>query len=107
MKQVDVMKRDNILVSFLAQHRGGDECVSSKEIAEYLGEQGYKTLSDTVPTIVRKVMFERMLPICSLNSKGYFWAETQDEIQRSINELQGRIYEMQDRIELLNKFILK
>lgn len=107
MKQVDVMKRDNILVAFLAQHRGMANCVSSSEICKHLNECGYKTQKESVHGLIRRIMFERTLPICSINGKGYFWAETQDEIQSAIYEFQGRIYEMQDRIELLNKFILK
>lgn len=107
MKQKDTMRRDNLLVSFLAQHRGGENCVSSKEISEYLSKCGFKTQTNAVHNLVRKVMFERMLPICSYNSKGYFWAESQEEIKTAIADLQGRICEMQDRIELLNKFILK
>lgn len=60
---------------------------------------GYKTL-------IRKVMFERRLPICSANGKGYFWATTKEEIQMTIDDLQGRIEEMQNRIEHLKSFII-
>ena len=107
MKAIDVIKRDNLLVSFLLQHRGGENCVSSQSIRAFLTENGYPTSSDHIHIIIRKIMFERTLPICHVNGKGYFWAETTEEIQASINDMQSRIEQMQLRIELLNKFILK
>ena len=100
-----ILKRNNVLVDFLSRHRGADNCVSSKAIAEFLAESGFPIQADAVNTTIRRVMFERVLPICSINGKGYFWAETQDEIRAAINELQGRICEINNRIELLNKFI--
>lgn len=106
MKRSEVIKRDNILVEFLRQHRGGENCVSSEAISKYLNDKGYATRSDCVNSIVKKVMFERTLPICHKNSKGYFWAETREEIQQSIADLQGRIDEMQSRIEHLKHFII-
>lgn len=105
MTRLSTMKRDNILVAFLSRHRGADNCVSSKAVSEYLAESGFPIQADAVNTLIRRVMFERVLPICSINGKGYFWAETQDEIRMAINELQGRICEINNRIELLNKFI--
>lgn len=105
-KRVNVIKRDNLLVSFLLSHKGGQNCVSSKEISKYLNENGYATTVNAVHGIIRRVMYERTLPICQLNSKGYFWAEKPEEIQASIDDLQGRIEEMQSRIEHLQHFIV-
>ena len=107
MKAIDTtFKRDNLLVSFLLQHRGRENCVSSKKISRYLNENGCPTHSDAVHVIIRRIMFERTLPICHVNGKGYFWAETTEEIQASINDMQSRIDQMQLRIEHLQHFIM-
>ena len=106
MKMSEVLKRDNLLVEFLREHKGGRSCVSSAEIAKYLNDKGYATKKQTVPSIIRKLMYERTLPICHKNSTGYFWAETREEIQASINDLEGRISEMQSHIEHLKSFII-
>lgn len=106
MTQIETLKRDNLLVDFLFQHKGKDNIVSSKQICEFLNERGYHIKPECINAIIRRVMFERRLPICSLNSKGYFWATTKEEIQKTIDDLQGRIEEMQNRIEHLKSFII-
>lgn len=106
MTQIQVLNRDNLLVDFIFQHKGKDNIVSAKEICEFLNERGYHAKPDAINVTIRKVMFERRLPICSANSKGYFWATTKEEIQATIDDLQGRIEEMQRRIEHLQSFII-
>lgn len=102
---MQVMKRDNIIVDLLARRRGRDNCISAKAICDFLNDNGFPTKVDHIHNIVRKIMCERYLPICSANGKGYFWAESQTDIQSSIDDLQSRIDEMQNRIEILKKFI--
>lgn len=106
MKQIELLKRDNLLVEFIFQHKGLRNVVSSKEICEFLNERGCYIKIDSVNVVVRRVMFERRLPICSANSKGYFWATTKEEIQMTIDDLQGRVNEMTNRIEHLKSFII-
>jgi hypothetical protein len=106
MKTSEVLKRDNLLVEFLGEHRGGENCVSKYDIAEYLNGKGFATKHATIHTIVRRLMFERTLPICHANGKGYFWAESRAEIQAAIADLESRIEEMQSRIEHLKHFII-
>jgi hypothetical protein len=88
------------------EHIGEKNCVSSKSISEYLGDCGYVVKTDSVHGLVRKIMMSRTLPICHVNGKGYFWAETKEEIQASINDIEGRISEMQNRVKILKKFIV-
>lgn len=106
MKQIDTFKRDNLLVDFIYQHKGAKNVVSTKEIAKYIEERGYKQKVETINMIIRRLVFERKLPICSINSKGYYWANTKQEILDTIADLEGRIAEMKNRIELLNSFVL-
>lgn len=103
---IQSFKRDNLLVDFLFQHKGKDNIVSAKQICEFLNERGYHANPDAINMTIRKVMYERHLPICSANSKGYFWATTKEEIQMTIDDLQGRIEEMQNRIDHLQSFII-
>lgn len=105
MNSQQVKIRDNLLIGFIAQHRGVDNIISPKAICEFLGENGFHTKRDAIHQIVRKIILQQYLPICSANGKGYFWAESQTDIQSSIDDLQSRIDEMQNRIEILKKFI--
>lgn len=106
MTQYETFKRDNLLVDFLFEHKGIQNIVSAKAICEFLNERGYHASLGSIHQIIRRVMFERRLPICSVNSKGYYWATSKEEIQMSIDDLQGRIEEMQNRIEHLKSFII-
>ena len=106
MTLYEVFKRDNILVEFLYNHKGKENIVAKKEIAKHLEERGYKTKVSTINMKIRKLIFERKIPLCSINSKGYYWANTKQEILDTIADLEGRIDEMKNRIELLNSFVL-
>lgn len=59
MKASETLKRDNLLVEFLREHRGAKNCVSNKEITKYLDDKGYAVKVGSTHGIVRKVMFER------------------------------------------------
>lgn len=106
LTEIQVFKRNNLLVDFLFEHKGVQNIVSSKAICEFLNERGYHASLGLIHQIIRKVMFERRLPICSVNSTGYYWATSKEEIQMSIDDLQGRVAELTNRIELLQSFII-
>lgn len=99
-------KRDNLLVEFIREHKGRSQAVSSKEIAKYLSSKGYETTPWAVNTCVKHVMYDRHLPICFVNAKGYYWSVSKDEIQKTIADLSGRIEELQRHIDHLNSFII-
>ena len=105
MNRRQVKIRDNLLIGFIAQHRGVDNSISPKAICEFLDENGFRTKRDAIHQIVRKIILQQYLPICSANGKGYYWAGNQADIQASIDDLQGRIDELQNRIDILKKFI--
>lgn len=106
MTRAQTLKRDNLLVEFVKKHKGKDNCVSSKEIAEYLQENGYSLKSCSVNMVVRKLIFERCLPICSKNSKGYYWGMNRRDIETTISHLKSRIDELQNHIDILQNFII-
>ena len=102
---VETIKSDNALVDLLAEHKGKANVISSREIAEYLTERGYPIKQGCVGMKVGRVMFERHLPICHLNSKGYYWASNKAELRESVADLESRIVAMQQHIEHLESFI--
>jgi hypothetical protein len=106
-KELDIYKRDNLLVELLFKSKGSQNILSRRDIARYLTENGFKTNELTVNTLVKKVRLERHLPICHLNSKGYFWASTSKEIKDSIVDLENRIAAMNENIEFLKSFIFE
>lgn len=107
MKRTETVKRDNLLVEYLLEHKGRENAVSRYDIAEYLTENGYKQKARTVHGIIERLIRERHLPICSINGKGYYWAKTKAYILASIDELQSRITAMQEHIEHLKNFIME
>lgn len=106
MKHNESFRRDNLLVGFLREHKGPNNAVSTVDIKKYLADRGYPTSRDNIRQRIHKLVFERSLPICSLSSKGYFWASCLDDIAQTIKEFQSRINELQARIDVLKSFIV-
>lgn len=102
---VDTIKSDNALVDFLVEHKGKANVVSSKEIAEHFTACGFPINASCAGTKVKRVMVERHLPICHLNSKGYYWASCKAELRESVADLERRIVAMQEHIKHLESFI--
>ena len=107
MKRTETVKRDNLLVEYLLEHKGRENAVSRYNIAEFLTDNGYEQKASTVHIIISSILKERHLPICSINGKGYYWAKTKADILASIEELQSRITAMQEHIEHLKNFIME
>ena len=107
MKRFDCIKRDNLLVEYLLEHKGREKAVSRYDIAEYLTANGYTQRASTVHILISSILKERHLPICSVNGKGYYWAKTKADILSSIDELQSRITAMTEHIEHLKNFIME
>lgn len=107
MKRTETVKRDNLLVEYLLEHKGRENSVSRYDIAEYLTANGYEQKSHTVHGLIERIINERHLPICSINGKGYYWAKTKADIMASIDELQSRITAMTEHIEHLKNFIME
>lgn len=105
-KTNEAFKRDNILVDFLFTHKGAENIASAQDIAQHLTAQGYPSTTDSVGDLVRRLILERRLPICSYNRKGYFWASTRTELANAINDLQSRSDALLERISILNAFLI-
>jgi hypothetical protein len=106
MKIIDCIKRDNLFIDYILNHKGKENCVTRYEIAEYLTSNGFPTKPQTVHCIVNSLMFERHLPICSLNGKGYYWAKSKADIMACIDSLQQRVDSLNEHIKHLENFII-
>lgn len=70
MKATDVLKKDNLLISFIKEHRGRENPASAKEIVQYMRNSGYSMSKTSVNPTLRKLMYERNLPICFISTHG-------------------------------------
>ena len=107
MKDIDTFKRDNALMDFLKKKRGKENVTSSKEIATYLNSLGYVTSSTAVHSMVNRIREERSLPICYMNSKGYFWAKSLSEIKSTIADIDSRIQALTEHKNQLQSFLFE
>ena len=107
MDAMNVFKRDNLVMELIKSRRGESNAVSSHEIAAYLGSRGYKIKPRNVGTLVSKIMYERNAPICFRNTKGYYWATSRAEIERTIKDLESRRAALLTHIEHLKNFIIE
>lgn len=97
-------KLENLLVDFMIKHKGAENIVSSKELADFCSKQGLSILPRTAGMKLVKLSVERHLPICHMHG-GYYWAKTKDELLNSVADLQMRKNALQERIEHLQSFI--
>ena len=66
MKRFEQIKRDNLLVDFILEHKGRENAVSRYEIAQFLTEQGYPYKAEAVHGLLERIIKQRRLPICSV-----------------------------------------
>ena len=106
MKTIDCVKRDNLLVEYLLDHKGIENAVTGKEIAKYLTEIGFPIKSESVHCMVSRLLMERHLPICSSIGKGYYCAKNKQDIIDCIYQLQAILDGLQEHINHLMNFII-
>lgn len=106
MKKALVYKRDSLIVGFLRVHRGKANAVTMQNIADFLKEKGFNIHVRSIDPIVDKITLELNLPVLHC-AKGYFWANTQEEVLKNIAEYNNRIATMQTYITHLLKFVMK
>ena len=63
--QLYVFNRDNLIVGIIRQHEGLENAIKSTEIVKLLKDKGYNTKSESIHTIMSKIIRERNLPIVS------------------------------------------
>lgn len=105
--RINAIKIENATIELLLQHKGVENVISTKGIIQELAKQGFQIQIGTMHAIVGRVIKERHLPICSLNSHGYYWAKTKDDILSCVSHLQKRIESLQEHIDHLKNFIIE
>lgn len=106
MKRKATYERDNLVVNLMITARGEENALSAKSIAEYLTKNGYKTQTKYIGTLINNIMYERKIPICYINAKGYYWAKSKLEIKKTISDLESRISALKDHIAHLEIFMI-
>lgn len=105
-KSLDTFRRDTLIFNWLREHKGKNNAVTSYDIQNFLGENGYSVKRNNVGSLVNKIMYDRHAPICFVNGKGYYWATTRDELQTTIADLEARRNALQEHIEHLKGFMI-
>ena len=107
MKHIEAFRRDNLLVDIIFQHKGKDNAIGTQALRREMEKCGYEVSSERVHMLVNKVTYERHIPICSIGGHGYYWATSKKDIQLYVNELKAKIDGLQERVNLLESFILE
>lgn len=102
-----VFKRDNLVVDIISRHKGKENVISGRELVRQVNEQGYDLSNVSLHCLITKIKFERHLPICSLNSNGYYWARNLEDIAECVKHLKERVISLNEHIEFLESFIVK
>lgn len=105
-KSFEVFKRDSLLLEFMKEHKGEENRVSSTEIQKFLNDNGYSVKRNNVGSLMCRIMYQRNAPICFSNVKGYYWAKTREEIQKTIADMESRRASLQEHIDHLKNFII-
>jgi hypothetical protein len=105
-KSYDVFKRDTLLFNWLREHKGEQNRVTSHEIQKFLEKNGYSIKRNNVGTLINKIMYERNAPIVYANTKGYYWATTREELEKTIADLESRRNSLQEHINHLKGFMI-
>lgn len=100
-------RRDNLLTSYLFDHKGAENAVTKHEVARYLEEQGYPQKVGCVGELIRRIAVQRHLPICAKNARGYFWAASKDDLQAYIADLERRAAALTKHANRLKSFIFE
>lgn len=93
------MTMDEALVAFLKDyHTGEANSISSRELERIYGVRG-----TTIRQMVNRLR-TKGVPICSCDI-GYYYAETEDEVSRTIRQLRSRIAKIAEAERGLTKSI--
>lgn len=103
--RLDTFQRDNWLVDIIFEHKGKENAIGTQELVLCLKRKGYTVQAEHIHGIVKKVVLERHLPICAVTKHGYYWGTSKQDLQSCIDELQGKVNALQERIDLLKSFI--
>lgn len=88
------------------RHRGRNNTITSREIAEYLNIDDRPNFDVQVKNIMNRVMKYKQISIIS-NRFGYFIPENDDEMNEYIVNMRGRIKGIEERLSLATRLYYK
>lgn len=104
-KSKEAFEMDNLVVETIRSHIGKENAISGDELFKILNDNGYHITRKHIINIIKRVIEERYLPVCSLNGKGYYFPKCKDDIESAIAHLQLRVDGLNERINFLKQFI--
>ena len=104
-RKLETYQRDDEIVRILNAHRGRRNAIGANEIRKCLRLKGYSVQSHTVRTRIKKIMYERHMPVCFDNSKGYYLPSCREDVLAVIADCESRIDALKEHINHLNQFI--
>ena len=87
------------LADMLKKHRGSENVITAKEVADFLGIGGRKNVDVQVKNILFRVMRHTRTPIIS-NRFGYFVPKDGVEMAEYIASMRARIKGIEERISI-------
>ena len=99
--------KDSLLKNLIHKHKGLENAISTNQICTQFNEWGKPINARSLPQIIKRLRYERGLPICYKRGKGYFWAKTKQDIFTTIEDLQNQIYALHTTINFMKGFILE
>ena len=106
MNRYDSFKMNMKTLEFLRANKGKENIKSRKDIKKFLDAEGYSLSEGSVPILVERVRVRFNAPICFINSKGYFYAASREEIQDTVDDLERRRAALKEHVEFLKSFML-
>lgn len=107
MTRKQLYKRDSLLKGVLIKHKGFENAISTRAIIEEMRERGYEIKARALPQVIKKLRWERGLPISYARGKGYFLAKTKKDIQTAIEDMQKQIDSLKTTINFLRGFVFE
>ena len=90
--------------AILRQRTGSDNAITSSELSDLLGDLDHHDSTPKTRAAIRQLVHERGIPIAASN-KGYYYIETEEELQQYVDDLSGRIKGIADRRDaVMNAF---
>lgn len=105
-KSYDVFVRDTLVFNYLREHKGEENKVTSYDVQAFLEGHGYKIKRRNIGSLVNKIMYDRNAPICFSNKKGYYWATSREELEKTIQDMESRRRALQEHIDHLKGFMI-
>lgn len=104
-KTKETFEMDTLVVNTLRKHIGKDNAIGGEELYIILRNNGYVVNRRSIVSIIKRIIEQRYIPVCSLNGNGYYLPNCKEDIVQAIAHLQARVDGLNNRINFLKQFI--